>query len=435
MRRTWTFALAALPLCALAAAACTGDDEIYRGPKDGGAFEAGPAPEAGPGPQPDAGPGAATCGDAGGAPQRLLLTIGSTQSGELAAVNLVTNVVDGRLPIAAPFGGTVATHNREPFLLAQETDVVSRLDPREPWKAVSSWNVRGDDAVDGGRPNANPSSIVVPGCGKGYVLRFNRNRIAVIDTAETVNGGAPKSTIDLSSLLQPGDQDGVVEMTSAIYVAAKKRIYVLLGNIDLKKVATDGFTALCATTKPSIIAIDPETDAVVGTPILLEGYNPPIGTPFWYDAEKDRFLVLSAGCNVDDGSGGAGAITRRRVEEVDLSTGAVKTLLSLDDKGFPGAFAYVDANHAALAFFGQAFFWDPTKPTLGPEISGGMDLFSSDGKGRLVGSRSTYLADGGAGPLQVVSMPLADAGPTVLLENPFTKNTGFVTSAEVWPKP
>lgn len=435
MRRTWTLALAAAPLCALAVAACTGDDEIYRDAKDGGAFEAGPTADAGPSPQVDSGPGALACGDSGGAPQRLLVTIGGTQSGELAAVNIETNVVDGRLSIPAPFGGTVATRNREPFVLAQETDVVSRLDPHQPWKAVSSWNVRGDDAVDGGRPNANPSAIVVPGCGKGYVLRFNRNRIAVIDTSETVNGGAPKSFIDLSSLLQPGDEDGFVEMTSAIYVPSKKRIYVLLGNIDLKKVATDGFTALCAATKPSIVAIDPETDKVVGSPMTLEGYNPPIGTPFWYDAEKDRFLVLSAGCNVDDGNGGAGAISRRRVEAVDLSTGAVTTLLSLDDKGFPGAFEYVDANHAALAFFGQAYFWDPTKTTLGPEIVGGMDLFSSDGKGRLVGSRATYLDDGGAGPIQIVSVPLADAGPTVILEDPFTKNTGFVTSAEVWPRP
>ncbi len=435
MRRTWTLALAAVPLCALAAAACTGDDEIYSGAKDGGAFEGGPTAEAGPGPQPDASPGAPSCGDAGGAPQRLLMTIGSTQSGELAAVNLETSMVDGRLAIAAPFGGTVATHNREPFVLAQETDVVSRLDPREPWKALSSWNVRGDDAVDGGRPNANPSSIVVPECSKGYVLRFNRNRIAVIDTSETVNGGTPKGWIDLSSQLQQGDEDGFVEMTSAIYVPAKKLVYVLLGNIDLKKVATDGFTALCAATKPSIIAIDPETDKVVGTPMMLEGYNPPIGTPFWYDAVKDRFLVLSAGCNVDDGNGGAGPMSRRRVEEVDVSTGTVKTLLSLDDQGFPGAFEYVDANHAALAFFGQAYFWDPTKPALGPAISGGMDLFSSDGKGRLVGSRATYLADGGAGPIQVVSVPFADAGPTVILEDPFTKNSGFVTSAEVWPRP
>lgn len=434
MRTTWTLALACAPIGALAVAACTGDDEIYRDEKDAGAFEASAPDAAKDAPPPDGGR-PVTCGDAGGAPPRLLVTIGSTGSGELAAVNLQTNAVDGRLPIAAPFGGTVAADNREPFVLAQETDVVQRLDPREPWRSVASWNVRGADGADGGKTNANPSAIVVPECDKGYVLRFNRNRIAVIDTSETGTGLSPKSFVDLSGQLDANDSDGIVEMTAAVHAPAKKRVYVLLGNVDLKKVATDGFTALCAETRPSIVAIDTDTDQIVGAPIRLDGYNPPIGTPLWYDAKNDRLLVLSAGCNADDGDGGAGAITRRRVESVDLASGTVTTLLSLDDQGFPSAFEYVDETHAALAFFGQAFFWDPTQATLGPAISGGMDLFSSDGTGRLVGTRTTFLGDGGAGPLQIVSAPLGDAGTTVILEDPFTKNTGFVTSAEVWPRP
>jgi len=51
-------------------------------------------------------------------------------------------------------------------------------------------------------------------------------------------------------------------MTSALYVPSKKLVYVLLGGWDKTKVATDGFTALCADSKPSIIAIDPATDQV-----------------------------------------------------------------------------------------------------------------------------------------------------------------------------
>lgn len=441
MRRTWILGLVLAPASAVVVA-CSGDDEVISstndaGPPDAAAQESSTStpPDAGGG---DSGSGPRQCGDAGGAPPRLLVTIGGTTDGEMAAVNLQSNAVDGRLPIAAAFGGSILTNNKEPFVIAQESDTVLRLDPREPWKSTASWKVTGDDAIDGGKPNANPSAVAVPACNKGYVLRFNRNKIAVIDTGEDANGGAPKSYIDLASQVQGADSDGIVEMTSALYVPSKNRVYVLLGNVDLKKVANDGFTALCATSKPAIIAIDPATDQIVGSPIMLEGYNPPLGTPFWYDAAKDRFLVLSAGCNVDTGGGVAGAITRRRIEEVDVATGNVTTLLSLDDKGFPGAFEYIDATHAAVAFFGQAFYWDPTKTTLGAEIAGGMDFLASDGRGKLLGARATYLGDGGVGPIQVVSSDLTDggiSGTTVIAENPFTKNTGFMSSSSVWPKP
>jgi hypothetical protein len=436
MRRMWILGLVLAPAGALAVAC--GDDDVVTRIVDAGTSDAvssdatqTPSPDGG-----DSGPGVRQCGDAGGAPSRVLLTIGGTTDGELAAVNAQTFAVDGRLAIASAFGGSIVTNNREPFVIAQEADTVLRLDPREPWKSTASWNVKGDDAVDGGKKNANPSAVAVPACNKGYVLRFNRNKIAVIDTGEDVTGGTPKSYIDLTAQVQAADTDGIVEMTSALYVPSKNRVYVLLGNVDLKKVATDGFSALCATSKPAIVAIDPTTDQIVGNPIMLEGYNPPLGTPLWYDAVKDRFLVLSAGCNLDTGGGVAGDITRRRVEEIDLATGNVKTLITLDDQGFPSAFEYIDGTHAALAFFGQAYNWDPTKTTLGTEIAGGMDFFAADRKGKLFGARATYV-DGGPGPIQVLSSDVTDAGigsPTVITENPFTKNDGFMSSSSVWPK-
>lgn len=440
MRRSWILGLVLAPASAVVVA-CTSDDETFATTNDAGTTDAAgqetgtaaPADAGG-----DTGTGPRQCGDAGGAPPRLLVTIGSTSDGEMAAVNTQTFAVDGRLPIAAAFGGSVLTNNKEPFVIAQESDMVMRLDPREPWKSTASWNVKGDDAVDGGKKNANPSAVAVPACNKGYVLRFNRNKIAIIDTGEDATNGVPQGYVDLSSQVQAADSDGIVEMTSAIYVPSKNRVYVLLGNVDLKKVASDGFTALCATSKPAIIAIDPTTDQIVGSPIMLEGYNPPLGTPFWYDAVKDRFLVLSAGCNVDAGGGVAGAITRRRIEEVDVATSTVKTLLSLDDQGFPGAFEYIDATHAAIAFFGQAFYWDPTKTTLGPAIAGGMDFLAADRRGKLFGARATYLGDGGVGPIQIVSSDLTDGGiegTTVIAQDPFTKNTGFMSSSSVWPKP
>jgi hypothetical protein len=436
MRRMWILGLVLAPASAMAVACGDDDNSVILGNdagRDVATADTNQPPVSDGGGDSSSGP--RQCGDAGGAPLRILVTVGGTTDGEMAAVNVQTKAVDGRLTINGAFGGSVLTNNREPFVVAQEADTVLRLDPREPWKSTASWNVKGDDAVDGGKKNANPSAIAVPACNKGYVLRFNRNKIAVIDTGEDVANGTPKSFIDLSSQVQVADTDGIVEMTSAIYVPSKNRVYVLLANVDLKKVATDGFSALCATSKPAIIAIDPSTDQIVGAPIMLEGYNPPLGTPFSYDAAKERFLVLSAGCNLDDGSGGAGAISRRRIEEVDIATGTVKTLLDLNAQGFPGAFEYIDETHAAIAFFGQGFYWNPTTTTLGAEIPGGVDFLTSDKK-KLFGARSSFV-DGGPGPVDVISSDLTDGGigsPSVILSDPFTKR-GFMSSSSVWPKP
>lgn len=449
--RKWAALALFAPALGAYAVGC-GDDEVFRA-TDAGSFDVGPLPDvAQPGDSGgDGGPTGLGCGDSKGAPPRMLLSINNKTTSELAAFNLADKKVDGRFTYDS-FIGLTSSMGSDPYLLQQEKDVVARLDPQKPWQVVSTWSVRGDDARDGGMPNANPASIVVPSCSKGYVLRYNRNKIAVIDTNKAADAGAPESFLDLSPLLQAGDKDGLVEMTAAVYAKSKNRIYVLLGNIDFTKIAADGFTALCADTKPTIVGIDATTGQLVslggtgpGGSIQLAGYNPPLGTPLWYDAARERLLVMHAGCNTDTGGGVAGPIERRRVEEVDLATGQVKTLLSLDDKGFPSGMLYVDGSRAALAFFGEAYFWNPAEPTLGPAIPGGFDLFAHDGKNNAVGVRATYLGDGGKGPIEVVSVPFpaADAGEagvdaaavTKLGENPFTDNTGFTSGVEVWPHP
>lgn len=417
--------------------ACTGDDDVFR-PTDAGTFEASTPDQTSPQPS-DGGAQGLACGDAAGSPPRVLLVQGKAGGSELAVVNVTTKAVDGRLPFDGGYG-TTSSLGTDPYLLGGESDVVTRLDAREPWKAVASWNVRGDDKPQAGLDNANPVGVVQTSCDKAYVLRFNRDRIAVIDPSQAT-GGVPTKFIDLAPLKQAGDPD-VVEMTSAVYVPSKKRVYVLLGNSDLTKFVTaGGFTKLvCTDLKPSIIAIDVETDQVVslggtapGGGIALEGYNPPLGSPLVYDAAFDRLLVLQAGCNADLGDGGAGDMTRRRVEQVDLATGAVKTLLPLDDRGFPSSLAFASGEHAAVAFYFDGYRWDPRQTTLGSAIEGGMDLIASDGRGGFVGARQLYLADGGTGSLEVVSVPTTDAGPTVVVENPFTKAGGYVAGIEGWP--
>ena len=73
-----------------------------------------------------------------------------------------------------------------------------------------------------------------------------------------------------------------------------------------------------------------------------------------------------------------------------------------------------------------------TATTIGAKISGAPGNFAYDGKD-LVGTRTSFLSDGGAGPLEVVRVPLeGDGGVTTLAVNPFTDNSGFVGGVEVW---
>ena len=436
------------PVAGFVASGC-GDDEEFRA-ADAGTFEGGNVPEAGPSPDSGGGDGAppSKCGSAAGSPQRLLLTINNPTTSEVAAFNLADKKVDGRFAFGGGLGQT-SSLGSDPYVVEQANDLVARMDAKKPWEPLATWSVVGDDKKDGGSANAQPVSVVVPDCDKGYVLRFNRNKIAVIDTNKVADGGAAESYLDLSSLVQPGDNDGLVDMTSAYYVPSKKRIYVLLGNYDRTTVQAPDYSLICKSTKASIVAIDTTTGQLVslggtapGGGIALENYNPVVGTPLAYDAARDRLLVFQGGCNLDAGGGAAGALTKRAVEEVDLATGQVKTLVHLDDKGFPGSFVFVDGNRAALTFFfpNQAFFWDPSQTTLGAEIPGAFDYVSHDGKGNIVGGRRS-MVDGGA-VIDLLSVPFAsgDAGvdaATVqtLGQNPFTTNGGYLGGAEVWPRP
>jgi hypothetical protein len=444
MKRWWILgALASGAVVSVSTFAGCGQDESFAPVPDGGAVEGGTPPTGQP-PGGDSGP-TPMCSDSTGAPQRLLVSVNHAAASELAAFNLQTRMVDGRLTYPSKLGATWSM-NDAPYLLEQSIDVVAKLDAKEPWKTVGSWNV--GDMTDAGY--TNPLAIVVPSCAKGYVVKARRNTISVVDT--TKSGSAP-TAIDLSGLLQTDDHDGKVEPTSAVWVPKKKRIYALLGNIDLTRVASDGFTALCAPTHPAIVAIDPDTDQLAplsgtgpGGSILLQGYSPVYGTPLFYDDALDRLIVLEAGCNMDSGDGGAGPIARRRIEAVSLATGQVTTLLSLDNADFPYALLYVDAARALVGFVDQitfepkAFMWDPSSNSLGAALPVPLQYAAHDGKGNAVGAYATTV-DGGPG-FAIASVPFTDAGTidavTVLGENPFADNDStksFLSGAEVWPRP
>jgi hypothetical protein len=447
MHRHWFVVVGALAWSAAGLLAC-GDDTVVApldaGPDaslesdargfETGAFDATGLPDGSQGGDAEAGQPP---------PARLLLSYNATTQSELDVFGLQSRGVDGRL-VYPGFIGTTATTSSSPWLLEQASDVVARLDPIQPWIVRSSWNVALHDATDAGfaAPYSDPDAIVVGAGTQAYVLRYTRNLIAVLDTSQDVDGGVPSATIDLSSQLQAGG-DGYVEMSAGYFDSTSHKAYVLLGNIDRFNVGSDGYTQLCSNTNPTLIAIDTTTNAIVPPPVgdagttgfALKGYDPAFGpSPMVYDPANDRLLVLESGCNVAETDGGIGPVTRRGVEAVSLTTGAVTPLLDLSSQAFPQAIFYVD-QHRVILQLDTAYMWDPSSPTLGAAIPNAPQAFALDGQGNLVGLSQQIAADGGAGGWNVVSVDATDGGVTTLGQTPFSLSSGFVGGVELWPAP
>lgn len=466
MKRKWfgcaaVAAVASMGAAGMVLAGC-GDDTVTEQPADGGTdgsvsfdapgFETGPV-EGGPGS--DAQVEAGDAGDAGEAqaptPARLLLSYNGTSSSELVAFGLQSGTVDG-VYVYPGFIGTTFVTPASPWLLEQSNDVVARLEPLSPWQVQSSWNVALNDYdADAGYASSysDPDAVVV-GAGKyAYVLRYTRNLVAKIDATQIADGGAPVTTIDLSSQLQAAG-DGYVEMTAGYYDPGTQRLYVLLANIDRFDVAADGYTLLCAATTPTLVAIDTTSDTIVNLNPgsdggamgwALPGYDPDFGTASMvYDAPNNRLLVLESGCNQSDGDGGVGPLVQREIDAISLSDGSAQKLVDLTSSPFPAGLYYMDAQHVVVQL-DTAYMWNPASSTLGPAIPNAPEAFSLDGQGNLVGITQPVAADGGVGPWTVVSVNATDGGVTTLGTNPFPADDaggvgpGYVAGAQLWPAP
>jgi hypothetical protein len=451
MRKSWW--MLAAPVGAVLVTACDSEGTIV--PQDAGAgdvnvvvfdgptpFDTGTLPEAGPH---EAG-GDAEAGVA--PPSRLLLSYNGSASSELVAFGLQSKAVDGRMTYG-DFLGTAYVGPTAPWLLEQSTDVVARLDAQQPWVVDSSWSVAMNDLTDAGyaQPYSDPQAVLVGAGAKAYVLRYTRNLVSILDTSKTADGGAPLApvgSVDLSSELQAGG-DGYVQPVAGVYVAAQQRVYVVLDNIDRNDVVDNGFVLLCASTTPTVVAIDTTTDTLVdlngaaaGHGWPLGGFDPILGPgALAYDAltgSSGRLLIVEAGCNDVAGDGGAGALVKREVESLDLATGATTELLDLTAQAYPGGLTYIDATDAVVQL-DTAYKWDPTTKILGAAIPNAPDAFVYDGAGSLLGIKADYGTDGGLEGYGVLSVKIADGTVTQLGSNPFTLTNGFVGGVALWPAP
>lgn len=459
MKRSWTVLVGVLVASASGLLACTGDDNAVSPaeagvdsaatPEDGGsesstvdsstssdsaAADSSSSTEAGPG---------TDGGDATAPPTRLLLSYNGSNSSVLAAFGLQSGQTDGFL-VYPDFIGATSITPAAPWVLEQSSDVVGSLDPQHPWVVQSSWNVALNDYnPDAGYANSysDPLAVVAAGA-KAYVLRYNRNLVAVLDPSQIADGGAPASTIDLSASVQPAG-DGYVEMSAGYYDPTSQRLYVLLANIDRFDVASNGYTQLCSATNPTLVAIDTTTDALVslgdgGTSgYALPGYGAAFGpATMVYDAPNNRLLVLETGCNVGETDGGVGPMVGRGIVAVSLADGSAQTVLDLTADAYPSGLYYVDAHHA-FVYLDTAYAWDPTTSTLGAPVANAPEAFDVDKQGNLVGITQATAADGGPGDWLVVSVNTTDGGVVTLGTNPFPSDSGvgpgYLSGAQLWP--
>jgi hypothetical protein len=450
MRRSW-FWLAALACSAAAATACDDEGTIQLpfqdgGPESSSTFDASSPVEAGMFVDSAAPPDGGGDADAGVAPpSRLLLSYNGAMSSELVAFGMQSKAVDGRMTYQ-DYLGTAYVGSTAPWLLEQSTDIVARLDAQQPWVVDSSWNVAMNDFTDAGYAESysDPQAVLVNAGTKAYVLRYTRNLVGIIDTSTVADGGVPTGSIDLSGEVQAAG-DGYVQPVAGVYVAAQQRVYVLLGNINRNDVVDNGYDLLCASTTPTVVAIDTATDTLVdlngaapghGWPLV--GYNPVQGPgALAYDpatGSSGRLLVLEAGCNTAASDGGAGALVKREVESVDLAAGTATELLDLTAQAFPSGLTYIDATHAIVQL-DTAYLWNPTTTTLGAAIPNAPDAFVYDGVGNLLGVTGSYAADGGFEGYAVVSVAVPAGTVTTLGSDPFTLTGGFLGGVALWPAP
>jgi hypothetical protein len=386
--------------------------------------------------------------DAALGPQRVLVTSQGSDTSELVAVNVAMHTVDGTL--SYPGFGTTDAHSKVfPFVLEQENNIVGRLDALRPWIVDSSWNVLLKDGIDGGFPYTDPFAAVVGAGDTTYVLRYNRNDIAVINALQMVDAGKPLHTIDLSSLVQAGG-DGAVEMTGGVYVAAKNLVYVVLGNINQNTVLPPTYDLLCTDTTSTVIGIDTTKNAVAnlggsgpGGSIPLKGFDPVIDG-IVYDEMNNRLLILEAGCNKPGTSvdAGPGPVLKRGVEAVNLADLTTTILIDTSSmfasgSGYPSGIVYISPTQAVLGFDftgSEVYNWNPTSSTLGSLIPNAPDLFTYDGAGNLLGTSTT---ENDAGSItSVVSVDIATGKSTTLSANPFgDAGAGIIGGVDVWPHP
>ena len=449
MRRSvLSFGLSSLAIVTLAG--CTGDDTNPAVPdsgspsdasSDGTTGHADAAPDgsveptdsaAGDGGQ-DGGPGA-DASDASVGPFLLLSYYydGYTSTG-YSAFDVPSATQQGSLSYPSNGGGGINVSTAlAPWVLEQGNDLVLRMDPAAPWKAMSSWSLATVPPAPDSMGNVDPFAVAEVGS-KAYVLSYASDSIAVLDTSQAYDAGAPTELIPLVP-----DGGANLQGMALAYDASQSKIWVVLGNAN-----SPAYPPLCAPEyHPTVVAIDTTSDTLVSNlTYTLQGYGLAFGTQaVVFDSANDRLLIASEGCNdpADAGDGGVtdGPLDEAYIEQVPLSgsdAGSASILLHLSPANSPTAFIWGDSTHAYLQMAtGTTYAWDSTQgDTLGAAIPNAPDTFVWDGHG-LLGPKSMPVGEDGGVSFAVISVDPADGGVTTIATDPFTPAPADPFAQEAW---
>lgn len=366
-------------------------------------------------------PGAPTCAAPSDVPPRLVLAA----RGDVVTLDLATLAAVGTLP--GSYQSVTAGCGL--YALDYDAGVVAKLDEREPWKRVASY--------DAGRAVEHFATTST----KGYAVAGGSTTVAVFDTTKTTEHVAPTGWVDLSPMDAP--------VMATVSVPEKDRVFFLLRE--------GGVLPACEAGHGWVTAIDTTTDIVapIGgahAPIVLDGANP---TSIAYDASRDRLLVYSSGC-IDDKPADGPRLAHDEVEAIDLATGARETVTSFDGPwGAPQPFViFGDPTHALVLRDQQHCVYDPSSGTLGacasmiaadhPNIEqlfwdahGARFLAVADaiqpptsGRGApRVLSRSLVAVDASTGAPTVLAAPAPFSSTPAAPDEPLN----LITSAAIWP--
>ena len=357
--------------------------------------------------------------------------------------------VDGRLTYPDSLGTAFVGHHGDPWLLEQSTDIVARLDPQQPWVVDSSWNVAMSDASDAGFASSysDPTAVVVGAGTKAYVLRYTRNLVAVLDTSQVVDGGAPTSSIDLSSELQAAGDGYVADDRRRLRGRAEARLRRAREHQPLRRRAERLRAALRdhdadghRDRHDERHAGRPQRRGARATAGRCVGFNPILGPgALAYDAQtgaSGRLLVLDAGCNPTAGDGGVGAARQREVESIDLATGQAQPLLDLTVAAVPrGPHLHRRATTPSSRSTRRRTCGTRRRARSAPPSPTRPTRSSTTGSATSSASRALRRGRRLRGLRRRLGVACRAGTVTKLGSNPFTLTNGFVGGVSLWPAP
>ncbi|MBX3182416.1 MAG: hypothetical protein KIT72_08795 [Polyangiaceae bacterium] len=262
----------------------------------------------------------------------------------------------------------------------------------------------------------NPVGVAVAASGTAYVPLQAASHIAVVDLA----GGTVTGTLDLSEFQHSEDSDGSSEPDHIWYDAARNRIWLTLGRIDLNTPAAPDYQVMCVGSSSLLLARDLDTDTWVdlngstdGVALELPQINP---TAVHYHAASDTLYLLNTGCMESDRTG-------HGILSVNLGTLAVTPEVSFTGGEFYAQLVWLTDGALIKRFAGfntEWVRWAPGTSALGALVDFMPTSAVAGADGQLYGVDALVSTEGTV--FEVVRVAPTDGERTVIARNPFASD-------------